>query len=1077
MPARTIRGALALLSLLAAMLGIPALLITLIGNPIADVLPQLALAVTVPELAITVIIRTLLPCLAWLLWAYLMLCLLQEAYVTAQLPRRRTQRTAPSRDPFRRFATWAISAIVALLAGLGAVAPAHAAAPTTPSSETQEFASTLPAAATVAAPATSAEHARSVVVREGDSLWSIAERLLGDGHRYRQLAERNLGRPQADGGALGDDLWLVPGWVLELPGGEDDEPASAESLTVEPGDTLWQIAEEYLGDGHGYQLLAAANGIVDPDELRSGMTLQLPDGAAPDPPAGTAVAYEARSAVTDRSASGFVPPNGASDGDGLDTGASSDPPTSAAPDHLELRTAGGIGAVLASGVLGWLATRRLLQRRGRRPGTRIAMPDLNEAVVEQELRAATGENAEHRIDLVLRSLAIWAQDERRELPALQALRLAGETVELQLAEPASLPAPFRSSGTRRSEWAVRSDALPPLERIPSAPYPALVSLGIDEHGAAVCIDLEQLGVLELTGDDSAVLSTLRSLVLELATSVWAEHVVVTLVGWPQESLEQLGAGRLRQVDDAERLVVQLESQLQHAERTLQALGSSSPLAARSSGGDEAEAWPPEILILGGLLDPGPRRRLIELARSAPRLGLAVVGRPGTGIGDDPQERNWRFEFGAGETAELSSPGQEFRTVLRPNRLSRTEYDRILELAEITCQPPQTPTPSTGDWSISILPEGLPAEDECAPLRDDGGAAVAGWTAAAPVDPDARTTTTTRDTAGPGPADGFPPIPASRVSGSGPLTQGGTVSRRRPEDSRLRRRREGSSAIELDEAARTLLDGLGSRPWIRLLGPVLLLNPAGTPPITPQTGEVNNSAVNRATELAAYLALHPGATAVQLHSAFWPGRDPHGKTAAANRNGLTTRTRKWLGNRDDGEPYFPHVAGRGYRLHADVTTDWQVFRALLGPDLRACGQARLLAALDLVRGQPFAGTKERFYGWAEVTRMEMLALIGDACHELTARSLHGGDAGTARVSAALGREIDPVNETAWRDALNAELLAGDHDGFERLVQQLQSQLDDFEDGYEPEPETQELIDRARANRQAAHPHPVVAGRRE
>ncbi|MGO2112607.1 MAG: bacterial transcriptional activator domain-containing protein, partial [Pseudoclavibacter sp.] len=107
-----------------------------------------------------------------------------------------------------------------------------------------------------------------------------------------------------------------------------------------------------------------------------------------------------------------------------------------------------------------------------------------------------------------------------------------------------------------------------------------------------------------------------------------------------------------------------------------------------------------------------------------------------------------------------------------------------------------------------------------------------------------------------------------------------------------------------------------------------------------------------------------------------------------------------------------------------------------------------------------GVKERFYGWAEITRMDMLATIADTCHELASRALRAGDVGAARTTAALGREIDPINEMAWRDAMQAELLAGDHGGFERVVALLQQQLDDFEDGYEPEPETQDLIDAGR-----------------
>src|SRR5699024_9402805 len=54
-------------------------------------------------------------------------------------------------------------------------------------------------------------------VRAGDSLWSLAERYLGDGTRYQEIADINYGVPQADGHALTDEHWLNPGWKLTIP--------------------------------------------------------------------------------------------------------------------------------------------------------------------------------------------------------------------------------------------------------------------------------------------------------------------------------------------------------------------------------------------------------------------------------------------------------------------------------------------------------------------------------------------------------------------------------------------------------------------------------------------------------------------------------------------------------------------------------------------------------------------------------------------------------------------------------------------------------------------------------------------
>lgn len=60
-------------------------------------------------------------------------------------------------------------------------------------------------------------HAQVHVVREGESLWDIAERHLGDGKRYREIFKLNKGRPQHDGGQLTHPGEIETGWRLRLP--------------------------------------------------------------------------------------------------------------------------------------------------------------------------------------------------------------------------------------------------------------------------------------------------------------------------------------------------------------------------------------------------------------------------------------------------------------------------------------------------------------------------------------------------------------------------------------------------------------------------------------------------------------------------------------------------------------------------------------------------------------------------------------------------------------------------------------------------------------------------------------------
>lgn len=63
---------------------------------------------------------------------------------------------------------------------------------------------------------TGARH-RVYTVREGDSLWEIAVRRVGDGERWREIFALNRGRTQPDGYRLTDPDLIYPGWILTLP--------------------------------------------------------------------------------------------------------------------------------------------------------------------------------------------------------------------------------------------------------------------------------------------------------------------------------------------------------------------------------------------------------------------------------------------------------------------------------------------------------------------------------------------------------------------------------------------------------------------------------------------------------------------------------------------------------------------------------------------------------------------------------------------------------------------------------------------------------------------------------------------
>lgn len=148
----------------------------------------------------------------------------------------------------------------------------------------------------------------TVTVRQNDTAWGIAEQLWGDGLRWTELWEANQGRTQPDGRCWEDPELIHPGWELVVPGAEqvpaptaesepepgtataDEEPApSTEPVThtVVPGDTLWDIAGEHLGDPTAYPEIFERNQgpqpdgrtFNDPDLIHPGWVLEVADAA------------------------------------------------------------------------------------------------------------------------------------------------------------------------------------------------------------------------------------------------------------------------------------------------------------------------------------------------------------------------------------------------------------------------------------------------------------------------------------------------------------------------------------------------------------------------------------------------------------------------------------------------------------------------------------------------------------------------------------------------------------------------------------------------------------------------------
>lgn len=225
----------------------------------------------------------------------------------------------------------------------------------------------------------------------------------------------------------------------------------------------------------------------------------------------------------------------------------------------------------------------------------------------------------------------------------------------------------------------------------------------------------------------------------------------------------------------------------------------------------------------------------------------------------------------------------------------------------------------------------------------------------------------------------------------------------------------------------------SAPRVLVLGPVEIVGVAddGAP-----------GRKRRATELVAYLALHPGATHYQLDEALWPGY----RVSRNTRNPVISRARQWLGTNSAGEPYLGLAAEGGhYTLSPEVSCDWREFSALAERGLAAGadGSTDLVAALELVRGRPFLGVNPAAYGWAESVTQDMISAVVDIAHALADLALDQGDYRCARWAAARGISVEPVAEELYRDAIRAAEGAGDPDDVARLLVAARRQVADLD----------------------------------
>ncbi len=238
--------------------------------------------------------------------------------------------------------------------------------------------------------------------------------------------------------------------------------------------------------------------------------------------------------------------------------------------------------------------------------------------------------------------------------------------------------------------------------------------------------------------------------------------------------------------------------------------------------------------------------------------------------------------------------------------------------------------------------------------------------------------------------------------------------------------------------------------ITILGPVSVRAP----------GVLEPDLVGLVTEVVVFLAVHPGGVHRNaVEAAIWPrGTDGQALDAAL------AAARDWLGADSIGRPHLAEDAAGRLRLGSGVRVDWHVFRALAGsaglaPPGSPAEAGYLAQALGLVRGQLLDGHPPRRYGWLATSELEYEApaQVADAAHRLAAVRLAAGDSQGAMDAARAGLRLAFDDELLWRDLLRAAQAAGRPDLVRAVVDELCARTALDEVLPQMAPETEALID--------------------
>jgi hypothetical protein len=492
----------------------------------------------------------------------------------------------------------------------------------------------------------------SYTVRDGDSVYEIAQRLTGADRRRivtvaEQILDLNLGSVMNDGQRFTNAAYIEPGWVLALPSGltsrAADTPAASEPTAVhvvEPGETLWSIAGDELGvatrwpeiwDRNRGETMVDGRVFDDPDLIMPGWALDVPVAVGPvgvpqvdarsaagpavivavpptptvSPPTTTPALIpppaDLPQVIRPPLAPSMPPPPANGSAPTMPAPASS----RASSDFARSPGVGDLGdvtalidgrrlfglehaAMLSVGVLTLVGVHRLRRLRAARPRARVPRPPLGALTTERALRTIGADERLLRVDIAVRAAASQLCARNRQILAV----IVDEhgAVEIVLTAPCPAAEPFVSNGDRWHLAATTAtDSLVSAARPVGAPCVSLVQLGVTSDGRDFYVDLEALTMLSVDAATDRADAVVTAIAATLGTSVLAE--VSQLVGVGIDPAAFIGHRHHVGCDSFDAAFDLATSLLGST-----ALASESTFALRTrvAGG---EAWEPAIVLV------------------------------------------------------------------------------------------------------------------------------------------------------------------------------------------------------------------------------------------------------------------------------------------------------------------------------------------------------------------------------------------------------------------------------------------------------------------------------------------------